>query len=858
MKYTLRALLCSTILSISAPSDGYAQIPAFPGAEGFAAYTQGGRGGKVILVTNLNDSGAGSFRNAVEQSGPRIVVFKVSGTINVKSSIDIEDPFITIAGQTAPGDGIALRNDGNTSATLKIKTHDVVIRHLRVRPGPGGEADGLALQGKDTYNIMVDHSSFSWGVDETVSFYTGDKDKKIHNVTFQDSIISDALDCSTHGEGCHSKGLLIQYADKVSVLRTLFANNGGRNPMILSGDIEVSNNVIYNWGGSAVKMENRHGDVRLNFVSNYLEPGKDSDMSENGIQVKTSGIKLHLKDNYASHVRPDNSYPEDAIVNYRASAQTVSKRFDFPAVNIMTPQQTYQTVLENSGATLPKRDRVDEKIVASVKNKTGRLIDSPKDVGGYPELKTYNVPKDSDNDGMPDDWEDANNLNKNDPSDSSRDKDNDGYTNIEEYINSLGANVTTEPSGGTDNTPTEPSEPENTEPVQEQPPAEEETPVEEPVNNENSTPASNQTLKVSIGDNVIIKDDNGNGGETVELEATVEGNAKSYEWKIGSSVVSRSKEFKEWLRVGVHTVKFTATDALGKTASETITVEVTKPGTGSVNTAPPLKVTIGDDVTVNDKDGNGGETIELEAKVEGDAKSYEWKIGSNVISRSKEFKKWLRVGTHTVTFYATDALGRTVSESITVEVSKRSTSSVNTVPELKVSIGDNVVIEDDNGNGGETVELEAKVEGDAKSYEWKVGSGIVSRSKEFKEWLRVGTHNVTFKATDALGRAVSESITVEISKRGTNSSNTTPALKVSIGDDVVIKDDNSNGGETVELEAKVEGDAKSYEWKLGSNVVSRDKEFKEWLRVGTHNVSFTATDSSGRKTSENITVEVKR
>ncbi len=415
----------------------HAQIPAFPGAEGFGASTPGGRGGQVIKVTNTNDDGPGSFREACETSGPRIVVFTVGGTITLRSTIKVTEPYLTIAGQTAPGGGICLRSNENGKTTLTLKTHDIIIRHIRIRPGPGGESDGLAIQTEDAHDIIIDHCSITWGVDESSSFYTGDVTEKIKNVTYQWCIISDALDCSTHEEGCHSKGLLLQYCDKISVHHNLFANNGGRSPMILSGEMDVVNNVVYNWGGSVVKIENRHGDVFLNYVKNYLVPGADSDMSENGIQVKTSGIHIYLEDNIAEHVRPDHSYAEDAIVNYREPATLVSSRYNYPAVTTVSAAQAYQDVLDFSGARLPAIDIADQNTVAGVRNRTGRIIDHPDDVGGYPNLATGTAPTDTDSDGMPDSWETENGLNPNDSSDANGDDDGDGYTNIEAYINSL-------------------------------------------------------------------------------------------------------------------------------------------------------------------------------------------------------------------------------------------------------------------------------------------------------------------------------------------------------------------------------------------------------------------------------------
>ena len=413
-----------------------AQLPAFPGAEGFGAATLGGRGGRVIAVTNLDDSGEGSLRAALEASGPRIVVFRVSGTIALASTIKVEDPYLTVAGQTAPGGGICLRSPGTTA--LAIKTHDVVLRYLRIRPGPGGESDGLAIQTGEAHDIVVDHCSITWGVDESASMYSGDVDQKIERVTFQYNLIADALDCSTHGEGCHSKGLLLQYCDGVTLHHNLFANNGGRNPMLLSGRTDAVNNVIYNWGGSAVKIENRHGDVFLNYVGNYIAPGADSDMTENGLQVKTEGIYLWLDGNLAEHVRPDESYPEDAVVNYRAAAEALAAaRFDYPAVTTTSAAEAYEAVLAEAGATLPARDRADANTVAGVRDRTGRIIDHPDDVGGYPTLATATPPADGDGDGMPDAWETARGLDPADAADGPADRDGDGYTNVEEYINGL-------------------------------------------------------------------------------------------------------------------------------------------------------------------------------------------------------------------------------------------------------------------------------------------------------------------------------------------------------------------------------------------------------------------------------------
>ncbi len=419
-----------------------AQIPAFPGAEGFGASAKGGRGGEVLYVTNLRDSGEGSFRAACEASGPRIVMFKLGGTITLETSVKILDPYITIAGQSAPGGGICLRTK-NDEIPLVMKTHDIVMRYIRIRPGSGVTAEGsenkdaLSIKTEEAHDIIIDHCSITWGVDETVATYNGDPDKNVTNLTFQWNIIADALDCNSHPEGCHSKGLLLQNAEQVSMHHNLFANNGARNPMILSGEHDLVNNVTYNWGGSVVKIENRYGDVFMNYVKNYLIPGADSDMTENGIQVKTPGIHLFLKENIAEHVRPDNSFPEDAIVNFREPGTVVDTRYPFPSITTTSASQAYEEVLTDVGANLPARDTADKGTIDGVRNRTGRIIDNPSAVGGYPVLEEGVAPLDSDSDGMPDAWERAKGLNANDITDGPKDRNSDGYTNIEEYLNSL-------------------------------------------------------------------------------------------------------------------------------------------------------------------------------------------------------------------------------------------------------------------------------------------------------------------------------------------------------------------------------------------------------------------------------------
>ena len=230
-----------------------AQIPAFPGAEGFGSFTPGGRGGKIIEVTNLNPTGKGSFRSACEASGPRIIIFRTGGTISLIKNIRIKNPYVTIAGQTAPGDGICIKG-----AAIIIETHDVILRGLRIRigddiSGPNPEnRDGIGIENKNNppYNIIIDHCSISWAVDENVSVWYA-----THDITFQWCIISEALNKSIHPKGSHSMGMLfgapegsVNRPKNISIHHNLFAHNQDRNPKIAGANFcEIINNVIYNF-----------------------------------------------------------------------------------------------------------------------------------------------------------------------------------------------------------------------------------------------------------------------------------------------------------------------------------------------------------------------------------------------------------------------------------------------------------------------------------------------------------------------------------------------------------------------------------------------------------------------------------
>ncbi|RTQ51643.1 polysaccharide lyase [Hymenobacter gummosus] len=458
-----------------------AKILAFPGAEGGGAHSFGGRGGKVFVVTSLEDSGPGTLREACEQGGARTVVFNVAGIIRLKSPIDIRAPYITIAGQTAPGDGVCIAGE-----SLWIDTHDVVIRYLRFRRGGQdvGRRDD-ALGGNGVGNIIIDHVSASWGLDENMSMYrhvyhnpqTGKADKlPTVNVTIQNSIFSEGLDTYNHAFGSTIGGL------NSTFVRNLWANNISRNPSVgMYGDFNFANNVVFNWWNrSADGGDNRS---EYNFVNNYYKPGPITPLdkpisfrilkAEGSREKELKGVfgKAYVsgnviegnekvtKDNWAGGVQlEDVAEPEKVLAGIRTD-----KPFAMPGVGpLLSAPDAYQYVLANVGATLPRRDAVDARVVEEVR--TGRItyakdakdtpvnpyikrrlpadsykqgiITDPQQVGGYPEYKGTPY-KDTDKDGMPDDWEKKNKLNPKDPSDAAKDRDNDGYTNIEEYLNSV-------------------------------------------------------------------------------------------------------------------------------------------------------------------------------------------------------------------------------------------------------------------------------------------------------------------------------------------------------------------------------------------------------------------------------------
>ena len=444
--------------------DNSAKIPSFPGAEGFGRYTTGGRGGKIFYVTNLNDSGTGSLRAAVEASGSRIVLFKVSGTIALAKDLRITNGDITIAGQTAPGDGICLKN-----YSLYVGANNIIIRYIRSRMGNALLNESDAMWGRNTSNIIIDHCSLSWSVDETGSFYDNS------NFTLQWCILSESLKNSGHPKGAHGYGG-IWGGQKASFHHNLIAHHDSRNPRLLGAKftnkpeealLDMRNNIIYNWGSNST-----YGGEggSFNIVNNYYKPGPATKsgvttriFSPNAQAADTASLLpegtwglFYINGNYMNNsttVTNDNwkgVFPQPSTKG-KSELQSTSA-FSYGAVTTHSATTAFTQVLAYAGASL-KRDAVDNRVVNETKNGTytytgsngsiNGIIDSQNDVGGWPAYNSTTAPIDTDGDGMPNTWETANGLNANDISDGPAYTLNSIYTNVEVYLNSLVSSITT-------------------------------------------------------------------------------------------------------------------------------------------------------------------------------------------------------------------------------------------------------------------------------------------------------------------------------------------------------------------------------------------------------------------------------
>lgn len=438
------------------------EVIAFPGAEGFGKYTTGGRGGKIYIVSNLNDKGIGSFREAAETNEKRIIVFTVSGTIHLERKINIRSN-ATIAGQSAPGDGVCLADH-----SVILAGDNIIVRYLRFRMGDkyqrGGMVDGNggddAFGGTHRKNIIIDHCSLSWSTDEVFSVYAGD------STTLQWNLISEPLNYSYHFEEGdkdyehHGFGA-IWGGFHASFHHNLFAHCNNRTPRFdgirntPSENCDYRNNVIYNWGTNNV-YAGEGGNY--NIVNNYYRYGPST--SKNARFRVVNPYKKPLSIPFGKFY-VDGNYVDESpevtannwlgvIMNNGTAADADTAKMDkpFPAVDIKTEnaQDAYETVLKFAGASF-KRDTLDQRIINDVKNRTGGFVDVQGGfphgtaydltVNAWPELKSLPAPVDTDKDGMPDNWERKHGLNPNDPGDASSYKLSKNYTNIEVYLNSL-------------------------------------------------------------------------------------------------------------------------------------------------------------------------------------------------------------------------------------------------------------------------------------------------------------------------------------------------------------------------------------------------------------------------------------
>jgi pectate lyase len=420
------ALLLLFMVSGLMAAEQRRKVPAFPGAEGFGGYATGGRGGTVYAVTTLDDAGVGSLRDAVSQSN-RIVVFRVSGTIDLKSPLELKRANITIAGQTAPGDGICLKGCGTY-----IAANDVIVRHLRCRPGDERKEvhDGLSISGGK--RIILDHCSVSWAVDETVSV-TG---QSTDNVTIQWCFITESLNDSVHPQGPHGMGSLLRMQNgHLSMHHNLYAHHQTRNPSAVTYKgktmvLDFRNNVVYDWGGHPGTGGKAGNLVRMNYIGNFFRSG-------------TSTLEQRRDWAFFGWSKDTMVFQAQNLINGKDIGWSMFQRvyskapqaFQVESVHTDSAEAAFERVLADGGATRPRRDPVDARIVSQVREKTGAIIDSQREVGGWPALKSATPPQDSDQDGMPDAWERRQGFQPRDPTDANRDRDGDGYTNVEEFLN---------------------------------------------------------------------------------------------------------------------------------------------------------------------------------------------------------------------------------------------------------------------------------------------------------------------------------------------------------------------------------------------------------------------------------------
>jgi len=451
-------LLNATLLAASAIG---ADLPAFPGAEGWGSTTPGGRGGKVIFVTNLNDSGPGSLREALATPGPRTILFRVSGVIHLQSSLSLDgspDPeaaeamsFVTIAGQSAPGGGITVAHH---QFKIVNGVHDVIVRHLRFRDS---DNDCIGVK-RGCRRVVIDHCSASWGTDENIDLFTD-----VRDVTIQHCINAEGLMHGGHEKGSHSKGFLISHgAHQASLHHNFITGNTTRNPQFVGNNrperyeygerfpvFDFRNNILYNcrrW--TLIRI-----GAQANVVGNVFVPGPlQSDETPVWFANDQEGTRGYLEGNiWRGHEGLDQWEMASVGTAYLSEEQLkitkqdkvlcrADRPFTAPAVTTVPAEEVVDLVLPTVGA-LP-RDATDRRLVREFYTGMGscgapdRTHDTP-----IPPPAEGAPPADVDNDGMPDEWEKSHGLKHTDARDGALDRDGDGYTNLEEYLNHRAAEL---------------------------------------------------------------------------------------------------------------------------------------------------------------------------------------------------------------------------------------------------------------------------------------------------------------------------------------------------------------------------------------------------------------------------------
>ncbi|MDI3321117.1 pectate lyase family protein [Pinibacter soli] len=440
---------------------------AFPGAEGFGKNATGGRGGKVVYVTKLTDDGSqGTLRYAVQQTGARFVVFSVSGVIQLNSKLEITNGDLTIAGQTAPGDGICIRD-----YPMVVNADNVIIRYMRFRMGDVTGYEDDAFWGRGHKNIMIDHCSMSWSIDECSSWYDN------QNFTMQWCILAESLRMSDHVKGAHGYGA-IWGGQKASFHHNLMADHDSRNPRFCGSRytnrpdlerVDFRNNVIFNWGANS-GYAGEGG--QYNMVNNYYKPGPESSnktrifqpYGDDGTNSQPAGVwgSFYVAGNVmngSASVTSDNwtgVTPNDA--NKNKADLKLASAWDITGgeVNTQVADTAYDRIIKFAGASY-KRDAVDTRVTGDVKSGTPTvrgssslnvapypklgIIDSQKDVGNWPVYNSTTAPVSTASDGIPDDWKKANKLDVTKSVANGRSL-STGYDNIEVYINSLVKDIT--------------------------------------------------------------------------------------------------------------------------------------------------------------------------------------------------------------------------------------------------------------------------------------------------------------------------------------------------------------------------------------------------------------------------------